>query len=173
LCSLEEMLSASSSGIDAEDFGVGISVMLIFLVIFSVVRIILNIVGLALKPKTAAMPYGYNPQMGYPQNAYPQQAGYPQAGYPQNGYPQAGYPQNGYAPNGVQQGIYPQNNVYPQQNNYMEQPVNTYAPPAANTVNTVQQSAPPAEYAAAWTCSNCGNANSAESKFCQNCGMQR
>lgn len=140
LCSLEEMMGSSMSGIDSEDFGVGVAVMLIFLIIFSIVRIILNIVALALKPKTqlnpAAAAYGYNPQMGYPQNVYGQGA-YPQNGYQQGGYYQNGYQQGGYPQNGYQQGGYPQNPVQQnpyaqpvQQGGYNPQPTNTYQNPA-------------------------------------------
>lgn len=170
LCSLEDILGASMSNIDAEDFGTGMAVMLIFLVFFSVVRIILNIVALALRPKTAVnVPlYGYNPQMGYPQNGF-QQVGYPQNGYQQGGYPQAGYPQNGfqqntYPQNAPQQGVYPQTG-YPagfQQGNYPQQPVNTYqgvnpdvtgqnVPQSVQPnqdASSVQNAAPVQEYAA-------------------------
>lgn len=171
LCSLEDMLGTSMSNIDAEDFGVGIAIMLIFLVFFSVVRIILNIVALALRPKvtlnTANMAYGYNPQMSYPQNGYQQggyaQNGYQQGGYPQNGFQQGGYPQAVYPQNGFQQNAYPQNTVqYPQngfqQNNYVQQPVNMYqgvnatadaTQNAAQSAQGQQDTAPAREYAPA------------------------
>lgn len=127
LCSIEDILSLSLSNVDAEDFGVGIAVMLIFLVFFSFIRMILNIIALVLKPKAqinpANMAYGYNPQMGYGANGYQQgypQNGYPNAGYPQNGFQQGGYPQQGYPQNNMQQNQsgygYPQNPV--QQANY-------------------------------------------------------
>ncbi len=238
LCSLEEMMGSSLSGIDSEDFGVGIAVMLIFLIIFSIVRLILNIVALALKPKTqlnpAAAAFGYNPmsynQNGYRQGAYPQngyqQGGYPQNGYQQGVYPQNGYQQGGYPQNGYQQGVYPQNPVQQnpyaqpaqgnvQQGGYTAQPANTYQNPApvqsagtpapnaapsqayasvqsaASTSST--QSAPTytapeayvppvveapkaaevAQVGSDWVCTNCGSSNGADSKFCQNCGMQK
>lgn len=280
LCSIEDILALSMSNVDAEDFGVGMAVMLILLVFFSFIRMILNIVALALKPKTAVnsanMAYGYNPQMGYSPNGY--QQGYPQNGFQQGGYPQNSYPTAGYPQNGFQQGVYPQNNMqqtqngygypqnavqqagypqngYPQnmQQNYPQngfqqngysQGVNTYqnvnqnvntaavgvgaavAATAAQSVGqdmqeqsaavqseqkakefaavTVQNSeaasyntpkayVPPVVEAPAaataveaaavpvaantagesWSCTNCGVLNDADSKFCQNCGMQK
>ncbi len=141
LCSLEEMMGSSMSGIDSDDFGAGIAVMLIFLVIFSIVRVILNIVALALKPKTqlnpAAAAYGYNPQMNYSQNVYGQGA-YPQNRYQQGTYPQNGYQQSAYPQNGYQQGVYPQNGY--RQGAYPQNPVqqNPYAQPVQGNVQNIQ-----------------------------------